>query len=287
MQIETIILSRKNWFLTEAHLPIMRSPLDSWLKTSAGVVSYFDFEYQLALQAKRDKLNWHFSQFVLKNMIFCVQTMPNKGKLYTKSKLPKRLVDTYYFEVQAMTVEGEIATQSCRSHMHPSPVIFLANHRQQRNGSWQSSPKEFEYAPYLLEEGPFPAKCWGEALWGRSYTHVTPRCQWQLGGCWPKDPSFGTFWVHHAGACQWMGLWQFWTSRADFEEREREREREEENAVNYHVGSSKCLVLNFWILHFHLQSSWISILALKFQILTFFVLFKILKLTPILKIICT
>ena len=75
-------------------LSILRPPLDSWRQN--------EFEKGLILilspgwpcMQNEANLHWYFSQFVSKNMIFFTTT-PNIDKLHTKSKLTKRLIDTY------------------------------------------------------------------------------------------------------------------------------------------------------------------------------------------------
>ena len=63
------------------------------------------------MHAKRDIINFKFSQFILKDMIFYKQ-LQTHIYLYTKSKLTKKGIIRYQFQAQVMTDDGEIAYQS-------------------------------------------------------------------------------------------------------------------------------------------------------------------------------
>ena len=73
------------WFLTEAHFEILIFPLDSWPWNESGVISDFDFESRLSLDAKRCKLKLTVSTVCLKKCNI-LQTKPNIGNIYIKLK---------------------------------------------------------------------------------------------------------------------------------------------------------------------------------------------------------
>ena len=118
------------------------------IKTSPGVVSVSDYESWLILHSKQDTVNCDFFIICLEKCDF-LQTTSNPYILYTESKLTKRRIILYQFQIRVIIDDRKMAIQSRGSHTHSPLTIFLANHWQSQGGSGSSWPEEPHRAAHV------------------------------------------------------------------------------------------------------------------------------------------